>query len=231
MKQASSTLDQAMISAALQTAFFFMLRMKEFGNSSGSVDLESVVRGCDVRLTTDGVVNQRVAATEVSISFRKTKTDQLAFGLEQSLARSGDERVCPVRALQRLRDLAPERFGQGSEVDLPLFRWRGGQVIDRLQTQAILQESAAACGLPPDRFLSHSLRIGGATALYQATGEIELVKRRGRWSSDAVQRYLHDELGAAVSQRIAATMMGIKAEKVNSGGGSEPQCAQQHSRC
>ena len=90
-----------MLNAALQTAFFFMLRMKEFGNSSGSVDLESVVRGRDVRLTTQGVVNQHGNASEASISFRKTKTDQLAFGLEQSLARSGDEDVCPVQVLQR----------------------------------------------------------------------------------------------------------------------------------
>ena len=36
------------------------------------------------------------------------------------------------------------------------------------------------------------MRIGGATALFQSTGEIELVKRQGRWSSSAVQRYLHD---------------------------------------
>ena len=97
--------------------------------------------------------------------------------------------------------------------------------MDRLQTQAILQESAAACGLPPERFQSHSLRIGGATALYQATGEIELVKRRGRWSSDAVQRYLHDELGAAVSQQIAATMIGNGRgiETLKGGGGTKPQ--------
>ena len=40
--------------------------------------------------------------------------------------------------------------------------------------------------------MSHSLRIGGASALFQSTGEIELVKRTGRWSSSAVQRYLHD---------------------------------------
>ena len=47
-------------------------------------------------------------------------------------------------------------------------------------------------GLPAERFQSHSLRIGGASALYQATGEIEVVKRTLRWTSSAVQRYLHD---------------------------------------
>ena len=47
----------------------------------------------------------------------------------------------------------------------------------------VLQKAAKAEGLPADRFMSHSLRIGGASAL---------VKRVGRWSSSAAQRYLYD---------------------------------------
>ena len=65
-------------------------------------------------------------------------------------------------------------------------------MVKRLQIQNVLQKTAKALGLPFERFMSHSLRIGGASALFQATGEIELVKRTGRWSSSAVQRYLHD---------------------------------------
>ena len=42
---------------------------------------------------------------------------------------------------------------------------------------------------PSERFMSHSLRIGGASALFQGTGEIELVKRTGRRTSSAVQRH------------------------------------------
>ena len=67
-----------------------------------------------------------------------------------------------------------------------------GQALKRTQVQAMLQKAASACGLPAERFMSHSLRIGGASALFQATGEMEVVKRTGRWSSAAVQRYLHD---------------------------------------
>ena len=62
--------------------------------------------------------------------------------------------------------------------------------------QHFLQRAAEGVGLPKDRFLSHSLRVGGATALYQATTDIELVKRMGRWTSSAVHRYLQD--GGAV---------------------------------
>jgi len=39
---------------------------------------------------------------------------------------------------------------------------------------------------------SHSLRIGGATAMHHATGGLSRVKRYGRWLSDVFQGYLWD---------------------------------------
>ena len=123
------------------------------------------------------------------------------------MRRSGDERVCAVRAMDGLRAVAPERFDGREEAKLPLFRWQGGRVLRREEVQRVLQQAAQACGLPPERFQSHSLRIGGATALYQATGEIELVKRRGRWFSSAVQRYLHDDLASGIAKTVGERMV------------------------
>ena len=51
----------------------------------------------------------------------------------------------------------------------------------------------------------HSLRIGGASAIYHATGNIESVKRYGRWSSGAFHRYLWD---SDEQHRELATQMG-----------------------
>ena len=58
--------------------------------------------------------------------------------------------------------------------------------------QNIVEAAADVEGLPRSRFRSHSLRIGGASALLPATGQFDMVKRFGRWSSDAVHVYLHD---------------------------------------
>ena len=52
--------------------------------------------------------------------------------------------------------------------------------------------AASACGIDPARMGSHSLRIGGATALYKAGVDVETIKRIGRWSSSAVHAYLWD---------------------------------------
>ena len=84
----------------------------------------------------------------------------------------------------RLRRFWPGRFQTNSkEAEAPLFRWTSGGVLKRLEIQYFLQRAADGVGLPRDRFLSHSLRVGGATAL---------VKRLGRWSSSAIHRYLQD---------------------------------------
>ena len=65
-------------------------------------------------------------------------------------------------------------------------------MVRREDLQGALERAADAVGLPAARFRSHSLRIGGASALLHATGQFDLVKRFGRWSSDAVHIYLHD---------------------------------------
>ena len=182
--------DCRMAHAAVVTAWFFMLRAREFSDSSG-VDQEMIVRGQDIPLTTRGRPDEN-DPQEATLQFRKTKADQEAFGTCKTMLKTEVEFVCVVTALHRLREVAPRRFGRGPESHMPLFRWASGPVIKRLEVQNLLQRAARALGLPAERFQSHSLRIGGASALYQVTGEIEVVKRTGRWTSSAVQRYLHD---------------------------------------
>ena len=183
--------DCRMLQAALLTAWFFMMRAKEYSDSSG-VDEEMILRGQDVVLTNGGQpAKEGQTVEEVTIQFRKTKADQEAFGTCKTMTKTNVEHVCVVDAMQKMFEVAPRRFC-GPESHLPLFRWATGGVLKRLEVQNILQKAAKAVGLPAERFQSHSLRIGGASALFQATGEVELVKRTGRWTSSAVHRYLHD---------------------------------------
>ena len=195
-----------MLKAALLTAWFYMLRAKEFADSSG-VDPDMIVRGVDVSLTTDGqAIPDETKAEEMTLQFRKTKADQSAFGTCKTMLQTYVEHVCVVKAMIEFKEVAPRRF-KGAEALLPLFRWSSGEVLKRLEIQNILQKAAKAVGLPAERFQSHSLRIGGASALFQATGEVEVVKRTGRWSSGAVQRYLHD--GGDVLKGLSRKMANV----------------------
>ena len=179
-----------------------MLRAKEYCDCNG-VDYGMILRGTDLKF-----VEENGVPAGVALQFRKTKTDQDAFHTCKTMYRSGVPGICVVSAFLEFRDFAPQRFGQGCEALRPLFRWGSGQVLKRTQVQSILQQAAAAVGLPPARFLSHSLRIGGASAMFQATGEIELVKRTRRWYSSAVQRYLH--YGEVALKNVAQKMASVE---------------------
>ena len=55
--------------------------------------------------------------------------------------------------------------------------------MTRDEVQRLLQLAAIADGQPASRYGSHSLRIGGATAIYMTSQDLEHVKRYGRWAS------------------------------------------------
>ena len=107
-------------------------------------------------------------------------------------------------ALAKMQKFFPERFS-GSEKDLPLFRYSSGKPIKREEIQHFLELSAIANGQNPIHMGSHSLRIGGATAMYHALGDLEIVKRFGRWASNAFHGYLWEsnEQAKGVSQKMA----------------------------
>ena len=47
-------------------------------------------------------------------------------------------------------------------------------------------------GRNPERFSSHSFRKGGAVSLQESRVEDSLVRRMGRWKSDAFHLYVRD---------------------------------------
>ena len=207
-----------------------MLGAKEFCDSSG-VDEGMILRGTDVQFSVRGEVVQE-KAEEVTIQFRKTKADQTASGTCRTLLRTGVKYMCVVSALEDLKEAAPRRLGKGPESHMLVFRWASGQVMKRLEFQHILQRAAKEVGLPAERFQSHLLRIGGASALYQATGEVEVVKRSRRWTSSGVHRYLHD--GGDVIKGIAKQMAEVEyvhyTQRSQDGlGGGRPSHSSTHS--
>ena len=51
---------------------------------------------------------------------------------------------------------------------------------------------------------THSLRIGGASALYAKFGDTALVQRWGRWKSDAFHSYLWE--ASSMAKGVAESM-------------------------
>ena len=86
----------------------------------------------------------------------------------------------------------------------PLLVDRDGVHLHRETLQAIQRLAAKANGSAADELGSHSLRFGGASALWAASHDSGLVKRWGRWASDCFHMYLcEDRKGAS---GVAASM-------------------------
>ena len=183
------TIDGAATWAAIVTAFFFMLRASEYLADPGKPWRDSrVLFGRDVTPRLEGEAKKTFAgADEVVVFIRGSKTDQYNFGCCRNHYTTRNE-LCPVRALEALERLTPERWGE--EGDLPLFRKGDGAPITRQEVKGLLESAAIAAGIHPSHVGSHSLRIGGATAMYHAVPDLEKLKRFGRWKTGAFHVYL-----------------------------------------
>lgn len=129
----------------------------------------------------------------VLIFVPRSKTDQAGEGAWVFIsACDAEEQMCPVRALLRLRQLAP-RDVQGEPVG-PVFRalpdrprrLSKGTVGIRLHKwlkQAQVQDF--------DLYAAHSLRRGGATWAVRSGVPVRQVMVMGRWRSDVVREYLY----------------------------------------
>ena len=73
---------------------------------------------------------------------------------------------------------------------LPFARWENDRLITAYQVTRFIKLAVQKNGLDPELYSLHSLRSGGATALYRATGDIELVGRFGRWKGKSIHGYL-----------------------------------------
>ena len=194
-----------MIWFALCTGWFFLMRVGEYAWSNGW-DYDKVLTGADVQARVNGCLTANMReADEMVVWFKASKVDQLKTGAARNHYRTGDaDDLCPVRALEMLQQHFPERFTV--ERHLPLCRRADGSPLKREHIQEVLEQAAREEGLPADRMRSHSLRIGGATALYHVYRDVELIKRYGRWSSTAFHTYLWESNEGA--RGLAASMAG-----------------------
>ena len=121
------------------------------------------------------------------------------------LLKRGDS-LCAYTALLRLLHTRRARTPPAEWHLAPLFAAADGTAIDTAYVRDLVRDMAAALGLPRGLFGSTSLRIGGATDLYDlyhAGGE-RLIKERGRWRSDIAEIY--QRASASLHLHASATM-------------------------
>ena len=148
-------------------------------------------------------------ADEVVVTIQGSKTDIYNRGETRNHFRASNpdgtaDKLCVVRAVELLYFHFPDRApGQPNE-DQPLLNETNGTLITREAVQVLLKLSAKALGLDATRLGSHSLRFGGASALWAAYQDSALVRRWGRWATDTFQTYVWE--GRSNSKNVASAM-------------------------
>ena len=101
--------------------------------------------------------------------------------------------------------MAPERL-RGDKKDEHLLVKSSGAYLSRGDVRKSLEAAAIAEGVDPNHLGSHSLRIGGASALWASFKDTALIQRWGRWKSDAFQGYIWEdsEVAKGVADQMAA---------------------------
>ena len=214
--------QDALLWAALCLGFFFLLRASEYIDPGYRTPGRGL-RGSHITFRKGGKSLKGVRvldADEVLIVIQGSKTDVYNRGearnhfainaASRGLGRANDEgqiappELCVVEALKILWRHFPQRFDGGCESDEFLLRDQFNRLISREMVQATLQTAARQLGIKAE-IGSHSLRFGGASALWAAYHDSALVRRWGRWSSDSFQTYIWEarEGARGVSEAMA----------------------------
>jgi integrase len=128
----------------------------------------------------------------LTVTLRRSKTDQDAAGRKIGIPYGANPATCPVRTVQAWLDGA-------TVVDGPLFRSinRHGQIqpgrLAGIDVARVIKKLANRAGLDSAKYAGHSLRAGHATAAAIAgASERSIMKQTGHRSVQMVRRYIRD---------------------------------------
>ena len=175
--------DDANLRAALSLALQGLLRSSEFALDPGKkFDFTRQVTRADIVELTDDRMTVMIAPCK-NKEHLSGKTCALVIG-------GGGEYIDAIAEIKNMLRVDPLLPGQDAS-QVPLFRRAGS--LEPLRTDAVradIRRLMAAIGESPEQFGTHSLRIGGATALFAAGADETVIRTMGRWSSDIHQLYV-----------------------------------------
>ena len=101
-------------------------------------------------------------------------------------AKSNNNRYCPFSNIKKYLCIRDKRLSD----DEQFFIFRDGSPVTAIQFGAVLKKTIKAAGIDNKLYTCHSLRSGRASGLLQYGVLVEVIKRLGRWKSNAVYKYL-----------------------------------------
>jgi integrase len=128
----------------------------------------------------------------LTVTLRRSKTDQDGQGRKIGIPYGSNPETCPVRTIQAWREVAGITSG-------PLFPSinRHGQFqqgrLSGIDVARVVKKLAERAGLDPGKYGGHSLRAGHATsAAIAGASERSIMNQTGHRSVQMVRRYIRD---------------------------------------
>lgn len=183
----SITHDRVLWGAAFM-GYYFLLRRSEYLAEGKHKAKKYIIRGEDIRFENRfGHQVYNLADIEaVMVTFTGSKTDQFGNRTSRTLFRSGSSCACPVLAARSLMENCSRLNIPLSD---PLCSVKPGAILSAKDMAVAIKQSATQLGYNPDQYGTHSMRSGGATALFSSGVDRLVIKLFGRWSSDTYEIY------------------------------------------
>jgi hypothetical protein len=177
--------DGAMLWAAMTLAVAGLLRSGEFtavrGTSSLRMDALRIDKQKSSMLLT--LPRDKTSSSPVPIHIAATHTA-----------------TCPVKAM--VQYLA---YWRNIQPDAPLFEWSNGHPLSQRSLVINMQQMLKAAGVPnAEQYTGHSFRRGGATALANSHTSMHVLKKAGRWTSNAAQLYIDTSVQDVAAAQVRA---------------------------
>ncbi|KAE8978124.1 hypothetical protein PF011_g23377 [Phytophthora fragariae] len=177
--------------------YFFMLRRSEYLMVDHTRHFYCLKTSNAFFSDKDGKQAKEARATSVTIGLEGAKNDQYGRGAWRTMHASGDNLICPLRGLYHIKRARKELHIQSNP-----------HLCGSLSSQTVskaLKQTARRAGVPASAYATHSIRIGGATALVAGGADRLSVKLLGRWASDCFEEY--PRLSAKASTGLSRRMV------------------------
>ena len=178
--------NHLMLKAAITLGFFGLLRVSEFTvpNQHGF--------NPDQHLTTKDITMRMV------VVITKSKTDKRGESCQINIGRT-HPMCCPHLAMQRnlAQVTRPARK--------PLFLFESETALTARALRLVLHHLIRRCGYSTKLYITHSLRIGAATAAARSGLPPATIKNLGRWLSEVYKMYMHHPLTQPSDSAVIAS--------------------------
>jgi hypothetical protein len=172
---------QRLLWGCVLIGYFFMLRRSEFLRIGHRRHFYCLKNRNAFYSDKHGKQVKFRSATSVTIGLEGAKNDQYGRGAWRTMHASGDDSICPLRGLHHVKK-ARRDLHLHPEAHLC------GDLTSQAVTQAI-KRTARLAGVPPSKYSTHSIRIGGSTALVAGGADRLSIKLLGRWASNCFEEY------------------------------------------